>query len=157
MILSKLVWIVILAVVFILLQVVVGFATLIITTEFTISSIDFGELSKSVAIIILQQLAFSSICVFISYLLKSSGSSIASSIGVSIALPLIAQLLDNLVLKLDNFKIYDIIPEKGTLIIQSGDFMSSEAMTYIVAMLCYILVFISLSLFVFNTLRTADR
>ena len=143
-VLSKLIWNLALAILFMVCSVIVGLIVLILFSKTSIKSKDFIELMKLTGIAIIALCAFASITTLISFIVKSSGAAIA----ISIVLSLVSEILIKLaIFKFKNLSKFS--PNYIPHIISSGS-SSKTTTTFIISMFVWIIVCSLLSIYIFK-------
>ena len=145
-VISKLIWNFVLAILFMICSVIAGLIVLILFSKTSIKSKDFVELMKLTGIAILGLCAFASISTLISFLVKSSGTAIA----ISIVLTLFGELFINLAQII--FKIKNLGKFSPTFVstITSSGASSKSTTTFIISMFVWIVVCSLLSIYIFK-------
>ncbi len=146
-VLSKLIWSYILAIVFVALTVATALATMIIFTKTSIKSSELIEILKLSGLSILSLWAFSSIYTLITFIVKSSGAAIAISIILSIFSTIIITLVEQLILKSKN--ISRLFPN-FIATIASGASTAKSTTIFIIAMFVWIIVCSALTILIFQ-------
>lgn len=146
-VLSKLIWSYILAIVFVALTVATALATMIIFTKTSIKSSELIEILKLSGLSILSLWAFSSIYTLITFIVKSSGAAIAISIILSIFSTIIITLVEQLILKSKNLS--RLFPN-FIATIASGASTAKSTTIFIIAMFVWIIVCSALTILIFQ-------
>ena len=89
---------------------------------------------------ILSFFAYSSIYIFIAFLVRSSGISIAISIAVNAILPTIALLIDSLIIKSERLYVSNLMPSFVSNFFKQNTIDTQKMIIYIVAMIVEIIV-----------------
>lgn len=144
-VLSKLIWSFILAILFMICSVIAGIIILIVFSKTSIKSKDFIELIKLTGFAIIALWAFASISTLISFLVKSSGTAIA----ISIVLNLFGQLLIKLVEIILEKPIAQFFPTFVSNITVAGA-SAKATTTFIISMFVWIIVCSLLSIYIFK-------
>ena len=89
---------------------------------------------------ILSFFAYSSIYIFIAFLVRSSGISIAISIAVNAILPTIALLIDSLIIRSERLYASNVMPSFVSTFFKQNTIDTQQMIIYIVAMIVEIIV-----------------
>ena len=89
---------------------------------------------------ILSFFAYSSIYIFIAFLVRSSGISIAISIAVNAILPTIALLIDSLIIRSERLYVSNTMPSFVSTFFKQNTIDTQQMIIYIVAMIVEIIV-----------------
>ncbi len=144
-VISKLIWNFVLAILFMICSVIAGLIVLILFSKTSIKSKDFVELMKLTGIAILGLCAFASISTLISFLVKSSGTAIA----ISIVLTFFGDLFIKLIEIISRNQIAQFFPTFVSTITSSGSSAKSTT-TFIISMFVWIVVCSLLSIYIFK-------
>ena len=139
---SKLLYIYLLACFYVIINILIGLVVVLLMTNQNISINDLTMLLKNTVLTILKMLTFSSIFAFISFLSKNPGVSIAISIGVDSIIPLMALMIDKLIIKSEKLYANNIIPNFVSTIIQLGSNIETQKIIiYVTAMIIETILF----------------
>lgn len=142
---SKAIWIYTLTILFVLINVLVGFLTIISMAKVSFYSSDFVIIFRNILISILQMLSLSSMFMFISFLAKSPESAIAISIAANAIIPIIVTLIDGLIIKANNMYLSNMLPFFATRFFSQPQVDKEKITMFIIAMIVEIILFFALS------------
>lgn len=130
----------ILAIIFILVHVIFGILIILTMSNQSITYSAMLILFRGLFLSILSFFAYSSIYIFIAFLVRSSGISIAISIAVNAILPTIALLIDSLIIRSERLYVSNTMPSFVSTFFKQNTIDTQQMIIYVVAMIVEIIV-----------------